>query len=278
MIKNRIKSGQIRERNMRSNMRGLSSVVVLARAFGASAAPAMGHARGLASATRRACSLRDLGAREVAWLRAAALLRPSLTAMPKMQHVRGMSGMVDVEGDRPALQITERCAKVAAPAALFPPPIFSASLCPFLGVSPFETPPRVSPCPYDVGEGMRQRTRQPDPPLAPPPPLPRCPPLPSSPPSSPTSLPFFPTPTHSSDALLTPLMPCSPFPTPSRCSIPPSTLSHPQRILKVNPDGRVLRLRVDGGGCSGFQYKFELDAQAQGEDLSFTNVTPHPKP
>uniref|UniRef100_A0A7S0TTR2 Core domain-containing protein n=1 Tax=Hemiselmis andersenii TaxID=464988 RepID=A0A7S0TTR2_HEMAN len=41
-----------------------------------------------------------------------------------------------------------------------------------------------------------------------------------------------------------------------------------QRISKVNPDG-LLRLRVDGGGCSGFQYKFELEKLTEEGDLLF---------
>ena len=30
------------------------------------------------------------------------------------------------------------------------------------------------------------------------------------------------------------------------------------------------RVRVDGGGCSGFQYKFDFDTQKQDDDLEFT--------
>jgi iron-sulfur cluster assembly 2 len=41
-----------------------------------------------------------------------------------------------------------------------------------------------------------------------------------------------------------------------------------KRILKVQPNG-FLRLRVDGGGCSGFQYKFELDSASQDDDVLF---------
>ena len=41
-----------------------------------------------------------------------------------------------------------------------------------------------------------------------------------------------------------------------------------KRIRKVQPDG-FLRLRVDGGGCSGFQYKFELDSASQDDDVMF---------
>ena len=36
-------------------------------------------------------------------------------------------------------------------------------------------------------------------------------------------------------------------------------------ILKAEPDGSMLRVSVEGGGCSGFQYKFDIE-QAKGDD------------
>ena len=36
-------------------------------------------------------------------------------------------------------------------------------------------------------------------------------------------------------------------------------------ILKTEGDGAMLRISVEGGGCSGFQYKFDIE-HAQAED------------
>ncbi len=41
-----------------------------------------------------------------------------------------------------------------------------------------------------------------------------------------------------------------------------------QRISQVKPGG-FLRLRVDGGGCSGFKYKFELSESLDSDDHIF---------
>ncbi|HEY6754499.1 MAG TPA: iron-sulfur cluster insertion protein ErpA [Pseudolabrys sp.] len=38
-------------------------------------------------------------------------------------------------------------------------------------------------------------------------------------------------------------------------------------ILKGEPSGTMLRVSVEGGGCSGFQYKFDMDRSKAADDL-----------
>ncbi len=38
-------------------------------------------------------------------------------------------------------------------------------------------------------------------------------------------------------------------------------------ILKGEPSGTMLRVSVEGGGCSGFQYKFDMEHARAADDL-----------
>jgi len=38
-------------------------------------------------------------------------------------------------------------------------------------------------------------------------------------------------------------------------------------ILKTEPAGTMLRVSVEGGGCSGFQYKFDMEREKAEDDL-----------
>ena len=40
-------------------------------------------------------------------------------------------------------------------------------------------------------------------------------------------------------------------------------------LLFVISEENSLRVTVDGGGCSGFQYKFEIDEQVTDDDVVF---------
>ena len=42
-----------------------------------------------------------------------------------------------------------------------------------------------------------------------------------------------------------------------------------KRLQEIATDGSFLRVIVEGGGCSGFQYKFEVDNKANEDDRVF---------
>src|SRR3712207_7793666 len=39
-------------------------------------------------------------------------------------------------------------------------------------------------------------------------------------------------------------------------------------IMASEPAGSMLRISVNGGGCSGFQYAFDVDRQRQDDDIT----------
>jgi iron-sulfur cluster assembly 2 len=41
------------------------------------------------------------------------------------------------------------------------------------------------------------------------------------------------------------------------------------RLKEICTDGSFLRVIVEGGGCSGFQYKFDIDSKLENDDLTF---------
>jgi iron-sulfur cluster assembly accessory protein len=43
-------------------------------------------------------------------------------------------------------------------------------------------------------------------------------------------------------------------------------------ILRREPPGTMLRVSVEGGGCSGFQYKFDTDCSQAGDDVVITRA------
>lgn len=40
-----------------------------------------------------------------------------------------------------------------------------------------------------------------------------------------------------------------------------------KRLNEIATDGNCLRIMVEGGGCSGFQYKFDLEKSIKDDDM-----------
>ncbi|MEO1785456.1 MAG: iron-sulfur cluster insertion protein ErpA [Pseudomonadota bacterium] len=49
-------------------------------------------------------------------------------------------------------------------------------------------------------------------------------------------------------------------------TLTPSAAQRINAILAKKPDARLLRISVEGGGCSGFSYKFDLDKVTADDD------------
>ncbi|MFK7792780.1 MAG: iron-sulfur cluster insertion protein ErpA [Devosiaceae bacterium] len=50
-------------------------------------------------------------------------------------------------------------------------------------------------------------------------------------------------------------------------SVTQSALDRVAVLMKDEPDGTMLRVSVEGGGCSGFQYKYELTQEQLNDDV-----------
>ena len=52
-----------------------------------------------------------------------------------------------------------------------------------------------------------------------------------------------------------------------RVTVSPSAIRRIARILSGEPAGTMLRISVEGGGCSGFQYKYDLVTDREDDDI-----------
>ena len=54
---------------------------------------------------------------------------------------------------------------------------------------------------------------------------------------------------------------------PESVTVSDRALARIGEILKSEPAGTMLRVSVEGGGCSGFQYKFDMEQAKAADDL-----------
>ena len=59
----------------------------------------------------------------------------------------------------------------------------------------------------------------------------------------------------------------APNPSIAAVTVTPRAARQIAKIIAAEGAPKMLRLSVSGGGCSGFQYHFELDDKAAGDDL-----------
>ena len=55
----------------------------------------------------------------------------------------------------------------------------------------------------------------------------------------------------------------------ARFTVTPSASQRIAKLLATEPAGSHLRVAVEGGGCSGFQYHFTFDTSKAADDLLF---------
>ena len=51
-----------------------------------------------------------------------------------------------------------------------------------------------------------------------------------------------------------------------------NALKQINHLLSTKDKGSFFRIAIKGGGCSGFQYDFSFDKEAQNEDIKYENI------
>lgn len=59
--------------------------------------------------------------------------------------------------------------------------------------------------------------------------------------------------------------------TPATLNVTDRAFARIATVLASEPEGTKLRVAVNGGGCSGFQYVFEMDRTANDDDMVLSN-------